>query len=846
MVNLGSFMKRNLLIICLCLVNIFQSNSLGSVNGLLFNSSAQPISKRSSLSFFEHRLEPFKNQFDISFDVSIWDMKHFGFVLRVINEANQEVDLAFVNFGGEDDLYLDFHSPITHRSVEIPFDKKNIFEKKWMSVKISFNLKDNFAEVNFKDSVYRCEKIGLKNPSRLKFVYGLWGLNLDVPYMAIRNIRIFKEEKLKYNIPLNQSDGLDVTDDKGRKLGLAKNPDWIINHHHYWEKKAVFSSDVASGIAYDEQNQRILFVDGKYLWSYDPRDNKKEIISKIKLPEYLLSGYLIAASDGRMLFYHTDTIASTEVFSMAVSNVESDSVDYYSGVLGKKLSHHNSFFSKSNQELYVFGGQGNHQFSNAFYRYELNNSVWNKVEFKGDKIIPRYRAAIGKGVNPESVLVMGGYGNETGKQEHGGKQLYDLYEVDLKQKQIKKIWDIRKHESGFVPCSDLILNNDKTHFYTLCNFFQESGEFIQLCKFSLEDGSYEVVSDTIRIRPFEEKTTINLFYSELMDEFYATVRELVQGDNLELRVYSLKAPPVSLKMLSDLSTVNKFTLGNIVLIVVLFILITGGVLLFIRKRVITKRDNLDFTDNLINENKITPDKNAVYVFGEFQVFDRTGKDISYRFSTKLRSLFALILFYSTPQSKGISTEKLTLDLWPERDMNSSKNTRGVTINRLRAVLEDIDGIELAFKNSKWVFEMSEPFYCDLTEYFSLLPISFDNEELLEKMPALYSILTRGLLFPGVQEVWIDVFKREQEEVLEKLLRMYITLLYDRKRFAQVVAYADLILQIDPTNEDVVNLSILSLQKMKKGKKALMVYKHFVANYLVSMGSKPKVKTPERE
>ena len=67
-------------------------------------------------------------------------------------------------------------------------------------------------------------------------------------------------------------------------------------------------------------------------------------------------------------------------------------------------------------------------------------------------------------------------------------------------------------------------------------------------------------------------------------------------------------------------------------------------------------------------------KNAVFVFGDFTVFDKNGKDISYRFSPKLRSLFALILFHSI-ENEGISTDMLTAELWSNKDTNSAKNIR---------------------------------------------------------------------------------------------------------------------------------------------------------------------------
>ena len=833
-------MRKNILIICICSV-VISVYSSGLPGGLMFNSSAQAVSKRSSLSIFENRPELFTNSFDVSFDFSIWDMNQFGFVMRVINEKNQEVDLAFVNFRGEDDLYLDFHSPITHKSVEIPLEKTYVLEKKWMSVKIYFDLKNDVAEVYFKDSVYRCETIGLSNPSRLKFVYGLWGLNLDVPQMIIRNIKIAKEGETKFKFPLNQSEGVDVADDKGRKYGTAKNPNWMINYHHYWKEKAVFPSDSASGITYDHKNERILFLNRNALSAFSLHKNIKEDYLTGVMPPRLYTGDMVTTADGRIIIYGQSK-RSEDMPRMAIVDLENNAIEYKKSELDIELTNYSCFMSGNGNEMYLFGGYVNHFYTNAFRCYNFTDQSWRKEDFSGDVIVPRYRAAIGKGQTPSQLYIMGGYGNESGKQEHGGRQLHDLYEVDLEQKQVRKLWDIQKSDYGFVPFSNLILSNDKSHLYVLGNPFQESNEIVQLYQFSLEDGSFEIVSDTIHIQPIESTTMINLFYSELLQEFYAVVREHSGNDRSEIRIYSLMAPPVGADMLKEYSSKRSFLIRYILIFT--FILLMGVLfVLFRNKKKNILRTQRSKRNQIAIEGK-APDKNAIFVFGDFQVLDKAGKDISYRFSAKLRSMFALILFHSTRNQKGVSTEKLTLDLWPDRDINTSKNTRGVTINRLRTILEDLEGINLTFKNSKWIFEISEPFYCDLIAYFSECPKSIDNDELVAKMPYIYPILKKGALFPGIQEVWIDEFKREHEERLEQMLRIYISMLYHRKYYAEVVTYSDLMLMIDPTNEEIVELSITSLQKMNKGKMALSVYKHFVANYISSMGNKPAIKKPE--
>ena len=124
-------------LLLLCSYNVF---ALKHINGLLFSSSAERINDRTSLILFDNKLLKLNDSVRIDFELSIWDIKQFGYILRVINESKQEINFAFVNFYGEDKMYLDFHSPITHKSVQIPITKQDIEEKRWLPISIKFNL----------------------------------------------------------------------------------------------------------------------------------------------------------------------------------------------------------------------------------------------------------------------------------------------------------------------------------------------------------------------------------------------------------------------------------------------------------------------------------------------------------------------------------------------------------------------------------------------------------------------------------------------------------------------------------------------------------------------------------
>lgn len=841
--------KRIAIIILILISTVFKFNGFAQkhINGLLFSSSAEGINDRTSLILFDKSPLKLKDSFRVDFDMSIWDINQFGYIFRVINENKQEINFAFVNFYGNDKIYLDFHSPITQKSVQIPITVQDIDEKKWLPISIIFDLKKDRAEVKWKNRSYFCQPIGLKNPSYVKLTYGLYGLNLDVPQMAIRNIHIEKSNKKYYNISLNETSGNKIHDEDGRVRGVVTNPNWIANNFFYWKEKMKFDCDSMAKISYDEKRNRIIIVNNKSLTTYSMRYDKKELQNLDNFPSSLSGGDAVYDNKNDLLYvYSLDSKLSSEP-TMAILNMQNPAnIIYKYAQIGNKLQHHNAFFGEKNNELQIFGGYGNHTYSNKIYKYNVSIDKWELDNYTGNEIYPRYFSAAGYNKDSTKVMIMGGVGNESGKQEHGGQYLYDLFSLNLKTQQKTKLWEIKDNlPFGFVPCSNLIVDEEHQCIYTLCYPQHQVNSFLQLYKFNISDGKYEIVSDSIIINTEKIETSVYLYYNKLMQEFYTVIRENNNDGKAKIRIYSLLSPPVRFEQLVD----NKRSIlfWFLILLLVPFVALTAFYLLKRKKENIKIVEALPqeiYTDEEIplvyNTPKEIDKKNAVFVFGDFTVYDKNGKDISYRFSSKLRSVFALILFYSL-DTNGISTDTLTSELWPDKDSDSAKNTRGVTINRLRGILADISGITLIHQNSKWYFSFDPEFYCDYFEYKQCVKdIQEENADEAESMSLLHNILKRGTLFPSVQENWIDTHKQEFEGKIYKILWSFIQKLYDAKKYTRVVEFANLYLMNDPLNEDVIKISVNSLLKIGKKDQALLMYNKFASNYKKSMGEEPNL------
>jgi two-component SAPR family response regulator len=793
------------------------------------------------LSVFGSKFQEFKDEFSIRFNLSICDIKQFGYILRVLTNENQEVDLVFVNFKGEDDLYLDLHSPITHSSVQMPIHKNDIYERRGIPLEIFFDLKADKAEIMFKNKRFSCNPIGLKNPSKLKFVFGLYGLNLDVPSMVIRDIIIEEKGEKSEVFPLNEFTGDDVHNIHKRRIGTVKNPEWMINRHHFWQERMRLNVNSTAGITYNSINNQILFFKNDSVFTYTPqyeRFERKKL--NVLSPQTIIKEAAFSSGENKA-FIHAVNMSDSDKFRSAIAAISMDdeATSLRKFFMESDLFHSNLFFDERSNTPFIFGGLEKYTYSNKLLKYDHAAEEWEMMQFTGDSILPRFLAAIGAGITSSELLLFGGFGNESGKLEYGGKSLYELFAINLDKEEIIKKWENTTITSNLTPCSNLILDKSKQGFYTLCYPYHQGNSTIQLFKFNLSDGSYRIVSDFIPLANRDMNTTVQLFFSELMQEYYAVVKESISEENYLIRIYSLLSSPVSK---AELLTYQ--THWPIQWIMLSIVVILAGLWLFLSKKKLNKKGQTSFytKDSTPMLPPIT--KNAIYLFGDFAAYNKEGQDISYRFSSKIKSLFTLIFFHSK-EGSGISTEKMTFLLWPDKDPNNAKNIRGVTINRLRNIICEFDGITLVYINSKWFFKFDSSFYCDYISYEKELHQLLMHPESKDKgMARILQILRRGVLLPSLQERWSDAFKHDFEDIAERILLEYITQLFEKKLYSKFILFSELYLNIDPLNEDVMNLCLKAFQKIGKSEQALVLYNKFVANYRNLMGEYPKKPFPD--
>jgi two-component SAPR family response regulator len=380
-----------------------------------------------------------------------------------------------------------------------------------------------------------------------------------------------------------------------------------------------------------------------------------------------------------------------------------------------------------------------------------------------------------------------------------------------------------------------VLSRDKKYFYALCYPHEIAKTELKLYRFSLQDGSYTVVSAPIPVASMRIESDINLFFSEKTDQFLCAVQEFTDRRHSTIRLYSLGSPPVSTA--SYLAAMHPQTPPGVspwfyTIPPVLLVSICLVCVVYWRKKkpvvpVEKEAETSTGLTPLINANPIQKNKNSVYLLGEFLVFDRKGNDITHLFSPKIKQLFVLILLNSR-EGKGVSSKKISAKLWPDKDIAKTKNIKGVTFNHLRNIISDIDGIELIFTNDSYTFTLQHPFFCD---YSQLVELIRHGGSIWEHYP----LIARGPLLEDLPESLLEDNKSVFEEQLLQMLLPELKRLYEVREYKAALEMAKLILGMDAFNEEALKYQLRSFRRLRGLEYSRKAYDQFTQDYQRSLG-----------
>jgi two-component SAPR family response regulator len=811
-------------------------NSFGQdelLSGLYFSSHEVIQDNRTTLNLTPEGPFKFPDGFSLEMDANFRRGDgHYGYIFRIIGDENTNIDLVSNLASTSANFWLVIKDKVlcSYKWTDIPnggFDR-------WIKIKVNIDIRNSKLEVSFNGNAQVAEVADISGLKNFEMVFGACRntsfLNTDVSPMSLKNIRIFDaKNKLIRDWKLSKHSEPKVYDEIRRAEALVENPIWSIDKHVKWEKIEDVKINNIQGIAKDEENGRVFLIDNKAVYVFS--------IATSAIDTIPFAGGLPYLAIGRQIIYNkfTNELWSYDFYKNEISK--------FSFITNKwslneatsrepEFWHHNKFISPIDSSLVTLFGYGFYTYKSIIGRYNAKLKVWEQID-RLEQIQPRYLSGSGF-LNNREMLVFGGYGSKTGRQELSPEFYYDLYLLNLNDYSFKKLWILDTPSTPFVPCETLITDQQNGVFYTLIYNRGSYSTFLRLAKFSIEKNEYQLFNDSIPYNFLDTKSWSTLFLDRKTSQLIA-----VTSHNSEVSLYSIAYPPL---MPEDVyQSIPKkgrwyfWLFGS---------LITGGLILvafilFRKKRPDMNKDGLYKQVEHPNILPIEPFSrktiSSIYFMGGFQIFNRKGQNITSSFSPTLKQLFLFIFLHTIKNGKGVTSAKLDEVLWFDKSGESARNNRNVNISKLRTILDEVDGVEVVNENSFWKIKSEDPVFCDYCEILNLFSKSKSTALTEDKIKELIALLSFGEFLPAVQNDWMDGFKSQfDNETIDGLSSLFNETDV-KNNFSLRYHLAECILVYDPLNDEAFAMKCSVLYNLGKKSMAKNLYDSYCREYKKVLG-----------
>jgi two-component SAPR family response regulator len=381
----------------------------------------------------------------------------------------------------------------------------------------------------------------------------------------------------------------------------------------------------------------------------------------------------------------------------------------------------------------------------------------------------------------------------------------------------------------------------------------------RLIKISLKEPKWEPVTEKLDI-PFKFGVLYySLFTERNGDKMYMVVDKQTEGKHHEINIFSISLPIPD----DGLTESEDSDYGSMVLwmIIAIFLAASAAYVVY-RKRKAKKEpafnsiidkdkrpetpedgdhlptdDNTDTDMSVIKETKYYDiDKSAIYLLGNFMVLDKNGKNITAKFSKRMRDLFILLILSSINNENGIDTNALDEMLWQDMNEDAARNNRNVYVRKLRVIIEEIGDMSINSDKINYGISFGKEVFLDYNEACELLnDITSDGTN--ENLNRLLELLERGALLPNMSFEWLDKFKGDFSNKLLSSLNVCMKESLNNGNDKLAMRIAKIVMMHDPFSEESLSVQCYILCNNHTTGLAKALYDNFCKNYELSLDEK---------
>ncbi|GAB4015688.1 hypothetical protein GCM10028808_41600 [Spirosoma migulaei] len=828
--------------------------------GLHFVGHEEIQDSRTSLNLTPDHPLCLKGNVEVSFDLMLVPnyQTYFGYIFRIIQDDNQNLDLLY------DQKSRSFKLIIGGRLAQsvIQIDSAKLFNQ-WNHFTINWNLTQRSLLVSVNNTPIIRDHVAFKESGCFKLFFGSneFGQfkSKDLPPMNIKDIVLTENGRPKHHWPLQEVNGATARDEVGGLTATVKNPVWIKSLHTAWQKTDQFTLKGYANVAFDPITETVYVVGSDKLYQYVVPTHQTTVQRHKNPPQNLLRGSqaIYNPLTGRLYNFFVD---QKSVYSCNPSVgdwlVETSTPN---AIKVTEYWHANKFISRFDSSLYILGGYGQLTYKNRILRYHFGTRSWDTLTSNASVYTPRYLAALGTTSSNDTAYVLGGYGSLTGEQMLNPKNSYDLLEYLVRKNTFRKVHELNLPKTDFAFANSLMIDAKSKQYYGLIFPNQQFKAQLQLIRGSLTTPTYEVVGNPIPYSFHDIHSYADLYYCPVSQKLLAvTLYQNEENNTTDVKLYSISFPPDALNVQAQQDESATLLYGWLALAISI---VGGTIFLYVRRRrrLVSKQQEPDSppvqqqplpVDTLPQPTLlITPEIplarsplskepaliSSIFFFGNFQVLDHSGIDITKSFTPLLKELFLLLSLNSLGKQRGVASEKLNEILWPDKSGREASNNRSVNITKLRNLLEKVEFCSLSKESGYWKieFNFNQQLYVDYERYTAII----NDKTILTKQAIieLGEITKRGPFLQNTEYYWLDDFKADISNKIINTFLKYANTLTISEEPELLIQITNFIFDYDPVSEDAIILKCKALSLMGKHTLAKNTFERFIRDYKAIYG-----------
>lgn len=743
--------------------------------GLSFNSHITNLDARTSLNLNPER--PFTTLnagFSLSFELKLRkEVQTFGYIFRMVIDEKSSFD--FLSNLVENEFNFVINDRLGQLVVSKSYkDKTEIVQDKWIPIKVTFF--KGYTEIKIDEKKIVLNK-GIDSFNPVEFYFGAnktkYFHTTEVPPIVLRNIKVVNDGKVIRHWILAKHRDNEVDDELEKDAAKVQNGIWEIDQHAKWIKLSSTQYSSPPQIAFDDNGGRVFMVADNKVFVYHVANGRLDTLKVKSGNPYLgISRQIIYnPKTDELLSY---TIQDPNVYTFSFRN------NSWSGSPSIQIDsrqHHNHFLDTASNTLSLMMGYAYHKYNTGLTKLNLNaaGSGWSNQIFE-PHISPRYLSALGV-LDKKHVLLLGGYGSKSGRQEEAPRNFYDLYKIDPLTGKNTKLWELNIDTPYIVFSNSMHVDTQKNKLFVLGynNFNYKSKVLLYAFDIKENKTNWQTYANALPFNFLDIESYCDLFYDRQNNRLYALLSHKMAKDKYEVDLYSIAYPVFSSDEIHQEEANNRWLyivlllVGTSVMVYIVYLLgkkikkkkpEENKVIEVINQGISNSIDNLTVAQPLI----------TISLFNGFQFIGKDNVDYSIQFTPILKQMFLYFLFHTLEGAKnGVSSHELDQTFWHGMQQDKAINNRSVNVRKLRILLATLGNIEIAHKNGNWILNINEDFICDYQVVMSLLrQIEADGLYTKARIEEIIKF-SKGKLLPGIENEWIDKFKSDFTSLLVKVL-----------------------------------------------------------------------------